>query len=58
MDKDEKIRLYEKYFDAAENLITYLIKNRKKIPDKYWVPYEAHETELCWQLAKEEEGKC
>ena len=57
MNKDKKIELYENYFKAATNLIDYLIKNRIKIPDKYWVPYEAEQMELCWELAKEEEQK-
>ena len=50
------LRLYENYFKAAEDFINYLTKNRKRIPDKYFVPYEAEQVSLVWELT-EREGK-
>lgn len=50
------LSLYENYVKVAEDLIKYLRKTRKQIPDKYYVPYTSEHTSLCWELAKRNKG--
>lgn len=55
--KVDLLNLYEEYFKSAENFIDFLTKNRKKIPDKYFVPYEGAHLDLRWELSRTPEER-